>query len=443
MKQNETITTDYLSGFQYKMTVLQFFQHAEGYVNVTRMKGGVMKFDYVFNYTDHLGNIRLSYAWNNDTSSLKILEENHYYPFGLKHTNYNANKYRFDEFKKEEAQAATTPQTEEELIALKIKQENPLDKPLPTTKLSLTSVNASYNYKFQSQERQDELGLNWDSFKWRNYDYAIGRFMCVDPLATDFPQWSPYVFSGNLVTMTRELEGMEPSYLIGADGKLTQGAITVMNSAFGYTPKSLTNTTWISDNDPRANIIQTSLIPNKSVAVTWRNSVAYDHNASKKPSYWWLGTIAHEQRHRSDIDAFGGREFYKMYASEGIMEFGNPDNMLIEQAGYTNDKYGTQLWNYNNGEVARIFQNGGVTENQRSQMLESAGSRFKRDVILNDLISNNSSLINKTTDIINGLGNSTSDKSMKLTLSSLISSWQQSINNAKKEQTNITNTYGK
>src|SRR5690625_7765674 len=33
-----------------------------------------------------------------------------------------------------------------------------------------------YQYKFQGQERQDELGLNWDSFKWRNYDYAIKRF---------------------------------------------------------------------------------------------------------------------------------------------------------------------------------------------------------------------------------------------------------------------------
>jgi hypothetical protein len=394
--ENATVTTtDYLGSYQYKNAVLQFFPTVEGYVKNTPVSG-TNSYSYVFNYTDHLGNTRLSYTKDVTTGSLKILEENNYYPFGLKHNSYNVDNFQ-----------------------------------------------PEYKYKFQSQERQDELGLNWDSFKWRNYDYAIGRFMCVDPLATDFPQWSPYVFSGNLVTMTRELEGMEPSYLIGADGKLTQGAITVMNSAFGYTPKSLTNTTWISDNDPRANIIQTSLIPNKSVAVTWRNSVAYDHNASKKPSYWWLGTIAHEQRHRSDIDAFGGREFYKMYASEGIMEFGNPDNMLIEQAGYTNDKYGTQLWNYNNGEVARIFQNGGVTENQRSQMLESAGSRFKRDVILNDLISNNSSLINKTTDIINGLGNSTSDKSMKLTLSSLISSWQQSINNAKKEQTNITNTYGK
>lgn len=35
--------------------------------------------------------------------------------------------------------------------------------------------------------------------------------MNIDPLAPDFPQWSPYVFSGNLVTISKELEGMEPS----------------------------------------------------------------------------------------------------------------------------------------------------------------------------------------------------------------------------------------
>lgn len=34
-----------------------------------------------------------------------------------------------------------------------------------------------YKYKFNGKEYQDELGLNWDSFKWRNYDFAIGRFM--------------------------------------------------------------------------------------------------------------------------------------------------------------------------------------------------------------------------------------------------------------------------
>ena len=80
--------THYISGFQYKNNELQFFPTAEGYVNVT--DGG--KFNYVYNYTDHLGNVRLSYAYNDRTSELNILEENHYYPFGLKHSNYNVDK---------------------------------------------------------------------------------------------------------------------------------------------------------------------------------------------------------------------------------------------------------------------------------------------------------------------------------------------------------------
>lgn len=68
----------------------------------------------------------------------------------------------------------------------------------------------AYKYKFQGQERQDELGLGWDSFKWRNYDYAIGRFMSIDPLTEEYHTWSPYVFSGNRVVDSRELEGLEP-----------------------------------------------------------------------------------------------------------------------------------------------------------------------------------------------------------------------------------------
>src|SRR5690606_20358320 len=62
---------------------------------------------------------------------------------------------------------------------------------------------------FQGQERQDELGINWDSYKWRNYDYAIGRFMCIDPLAEDYSYQSPYAFAENKVISHRELEGLE------------------------------------------------------------------------------------------------------------------------------------------------------------------------------------------------------------------------------------------
>ena len=93
-----TTLTDYLNGFQYKNNVLQYFPTSEGYVNfvidpVVEDKG---KYSYVYNYTDHLGNIRLSYAKNPVGNVLTIVEENHYYPFGLKHRGYNTGKQIFE-----------------------------------------------------------------------------------------------------------------------------------------------------------------------------------------------------------------------------------------------------------------------------------------------------------------------------------------------------------
>ena len=206
---NTNTTTDYLSGFQYLNTTLQFFPHAEGYVHYTRplSNSQLGSFNYVFNYTDHLGNVRVSFA--NDPlqgNVLKILEENHYYAFGMKHENYNVTRLNFKYY----------PETGVELV------------PLPAV------ANASYNYKFQAQERQDELGLNWDSFKWRNYDYAIGRFMSIDPLTEEYHTWSPYVFSGNRVVDARELEGLEPYLVTGRafipDKTLPNPAAVVSNT---------------------------------------------------------------------------------------------------------------------------------------------------------------------------------------------------------------------
>ena len=56
MRSTQARQTDYLTVFQYHNTVLKHFPHAEGYVDL--VKG---RFKYVFHYTDHLGNIRLSY----------------------------------------------------------------------------------------------------------------------------------------------------------------------------------------------------------------------------------------------------------------------------------------------------------------------------------------------------------------------------------------------
>ena len=75
------------------------------------------------------------------------------------------------------------------------------------------SGSANYKYKFQGQERQEELGLNWDSFKWRNYMPDIGRFFNVDPLSEKYAYQSHYNFSENRVVDARELEGLEAKLL--------------------------------------------------------------------------------------------------------------------------------------------------------------------------------------------------------------------------------------
>lgn len=64
-------------------------------------------------------------------------------------------------------------------------------------------------WKFQGQEHIDDLGLNWDSFKWRNHQPDIGRFFNIDPLAEKYYYNSPYAFSENKVVAHIEIEGLE------------------------------------------------------------------------------------------------------------------------------------------------------------------------------------------------------------------------------------------
>jgi RHS repeat-associated protein len=62
---------------------------------------------------------------------------------------------------------------------------------------------------FQGQRFDDELDLDWVQFKYRNHDVQIGRFIEVDPLSEKYVYNSPYAFSENKVTNAVELEGLE------------------------------------------------------------------------------------------------------------------------------------------------------------------------------------------------------------------------------------------
>jgi RHS repeat-associated protein len=69
----------------------------------------------------------------------------------------------------------------------------------------------SYRYGFQGQEKDDEVKGNGNSinYKFRMHDPRVGRFFAVDPLTAQYPNYTPYSFSGNKVIAYRELEGME------------------------------------------------------------------------------------------------------------------------------------------------------------------------------------------------------------------------------------------
>ena len=97
------------------------------------------------------------------TGALEILEENNYYPFGLKHKGYND---------------------------------------------VVNSTNIAQKYKYNGKELNDELGLDWYDYGARNYDASLGRWMNVDPLAENYYDKSSYNYTLN-----------NPVFFVDPDGR--------------------------------------------------------------------------------------------------------------------------------------------------------------------------------------------------------------------------------
>src|SRR5690554_5621461 len=152
------VTTDYINGFQYENNALKFFKQAEGFVEYKNNQ-----YIYHYIYKDHLGNNRLVYADLNGNGVIdpatEIIEENNYYPFGLKHKGYNE---------------------------------------LP---------GEGYKYKYNGKELQDELGLNMYDYGARNYDPALGRWNRIDNKAEIYYALTPYNYAGNTPVQAIDVDG--------------------------------------------------------------------------------------------------------------------------------------------------------------------------------------------------------------------------------------------
>ena len=187
-----TTVTDYLNGFHYENQDLKFFSHPEGYVAVT---SGTF-FNYVFNYTDHIGNVRLSWAWDDVNDGIKIIEENHYYPFGLKHRAYNTDQYSF-----------VPPANGVPGYAIPTLEQTGGRTP-----------KNPFKYKYNNKEYQDEIGLNLYDYGAMMYDPALGRRNNVDPLADIAEDDSPFSYAHNNPVLYIDPTGMSATQYVDENG---------------------------------------------------------------------------------------------------------------------------------------------------------------------------------------------------------------------------------
>jgi RHS repeat-associated protein len=205
-------TTESLQFFSHTTCLRRQSDHRSDREEGINVEKNGSEFDYVYQYKDHLGNVRLSYSDSDGDGivdvtrnnididgdgdlSNEIKEENSYYPFGLKHKGYNNE------------------------IAIGTRD---------------------HQYGFSGKEEQDELGLDWIDITARNYDPALGRWMNIDPLAEKMRRHSPYNYAFDNPIYWTDPDGMAPQdrYIdkygnyLGSDGATTDDLRVIHASEF-------------------------------------------------------------------------------------------------------------------------------------------------------------------------------------------------------------------
>ncbi|SDT67421.1 RHS repeat-associated core domain-containing protein [Mucilaginibacter mallensis] len=154
-----TTTTDYIDGIEYDNGVMAFIQTDEGRA-IPPTSGS--SYDYQYNLTDHLGNIRLTFDTKSGAASM--IQSDDYYPFGMD-INHGA-------------------------------------------------TNPKNNYLYNGKELQEELGVY--DYGHRMYDPVIARWTTIDPMAEKGRRWSPYVYGFDNSIRFEDPDGQWPDWLDNA-----------------------------------------------------------------------------------------------------------------------------------------------------------------------------------------------------------------------------------
>jgi RHS repeat-associated protein len=177
----EQYTQHYLGGIEYTGTgstrKLEAIYFADGRVyntNVTTTSSTVaLRYEYAIR--DHLGNTRLMFAdldASNTISLNEVLQENHYYPFGMNMEGAWMND----------------------------------------------ATSKDNKFQYNGKELNEDFGLGWSDYGKRWYDAALGRWGQVDPRTTEYIDLSGYHFSGNNPIIYHDIDGARFYFAPGAGG---------------------------------------------------------------------------------------------------------------------------------------------------------------------------------------------------------------------------------
>jgi len=179
---------DYIGGIEYRKVGtnskrVETIYHNEGrFYNLNVETNNTLNWRKEYSIHDHLGNIRLMFAdknangivdVTNSASTNDILQESHYYPFGLSY-------------------------------------EGPW---------LMNDVARDNKYQYNGKELNEDFGLNWYDYGARFYDAAIGRWGQIDPLSDKFAAWSHYNYAMNNPMSLIDPDGKAPQWIAGTDGK--------------------------------------------------------------------------------------------------------------------------------------------------------------------------------------------------------------------------------
>lgn len=181
---------------QDPVMILSFFPTAEGYYDFENLR-------YIYQYKDHLGNVRLSYVKNGN--DLQIMDRNDYYPFGMSFLKNNMLPVLYD----------------------------PMSIP--------------YNYKWSNKELQEFGGYDFGA---RIYSPDAPHWWQIDPLAEKFFDFSGYNYVLNNPVKFVDKDGMD-TYLLDENGRFILAKRSPGDDIiFGYNSK----TGKLNDNNNDGNI---------------------------------------------------------------------------------------------------------------------------------------------------------------------------------------------